>query len=529
MANLSHYDQANLFGANVAYSDLLEEKDLCHIIKNEIAPLLKDSDFEDMYKDGGRPPVSPRILALTLLMQFLERLPDRAASLNLRYRLDWKIAFGLPIDFSGIHPTTLVYFRDRLVQSKKGSFVFDRVLDHLKACGLVKKNGKQRIDSTHIIGCVRELSRIELFHETLRLFCEDITSFKAGMDQNFLSNFERYVDPISTHGITDVQKRELIQAAGLAMRSLILWGEQECRCELVTVLKSFATLKTVFEQNFTEVNQDQAPEMIPVSTGKGHISSPHETEATYANKGKKGWIGYKGQVVETVNESESEDQNFITHIDIEDSTSFDGDCVKDVINELHTKEITPNELYGDTHYNTENNIKDLAKESIDLKGPVQPNTRELSEKNKGFKIDLEQEKVTCPAGVGSKHFHLDHQGKARASFPKESCIQCHRRDICKPQPRGKIYEGKPESKILAERREKLQTPEYRRDLHHRNGIEGTLSGLVRGQSWRRCRYRGKNKAQLQAKFSGAAANVTRLYRQRPMERYREQKIIGEAA
>jgi transposase len=77
----------------------------------------------------------------------------------MKYRLDWKIAFGLPIDFAGIHNTTLVLFRDRLIENEKSSYAFDKILDHLTSLGLIKKGQKQRIDSTHVIGNVRELIR----------------------------------------------------------------------------------------------------------------------------------------------------------------------------------------------------------------------------------------------------------------------------------------------------------------------------------------------------------------------------------
>jgi len=513
MANLSSYNQTSLFGTDVILGALLEPDDLCSVVLKEIAPLIKDSDFESMYKDGGRPPISPRILILTLLMQFLERLPDRAACRNLKFRLDWKIAFGLPMEFEGIHPTTLVYFRDRLIRNQQASILFDHIIDHLKVCGLVKKGGKQRIDSTHIIGCVRELSRIELLHETLRLFCLDVASFSLSMDEALLEAHEKYSEKISIHGITDLQKRELIRSAGHGMKSFILWTMSLQQTPEIQVLKSFATLKTVFEQNFIDTGTE--PELIKVSTGAGHISSPHETEATYANKGKRGWIGYKGQVVETVStEEQGGVPNFITHIELEDSTNFDGDCVVPIMQELKNQDIAPESLYGDTHYNTSLNIESLKNDSIDLKGPVQPVSKNKEEKNEGFVVDVDKEKVTCPKGIESKHFHVDPNGKIGSSFPKEACAQCPRREICKPEPRGKYYTAKTENLILTQRREQMKDPAYKKDLHKRNGIEGCLSGLVRGQGWRRCRYRGKAKAQLQTKFTGAAANVSRLFRYR---------------
>lgn len=532
MANLSQYDQTSLFGANVQFADLLDSDDLCFTVQKEIAPLLKDSDFEEMYKGGGRPPISPRVLALTLLMQYLEKLSDRAACFNLKFRLDWKIAFGLPMDFAGIHPTTLVYFRERLLANQKATWVFDQILKHLKSCGLVKKGGKQRIDSTHLVASVRELTRIELLHETLRLFCLDISAKVPSMDGNLASAHERYVDKISTYGITDIQKKEFIRGAGLAMRGFITWANQSADFEIIGNLSSFCTLKTVFSQNFVDAGQDKDPELIRVATGRGHVCTPHDPEARYANKGKKGWLGYKGQVVETINGAPEERvsgdgnsgnlekdpiPNFITYIDVQEATDFDGDCVQPVVAELGSKGIAPGELYGDTHYNTAANIEALQNDSIELKGPVQPVSREAIEKNAGFSIDLDRKVVNCPAGVESKHFHSDPNGKIGASFPKASCLQCSRRNICKPEPRGKYFTGRPENKMLTQRREQMKDTAYLRDLQKRNGIEGTLSGLVRGQGWRRSRFCGLPKTRLQAKFTAAAANVTRLHRRRLIE------------
>ena len=63
----------------------------------------------------------------------------------------------------------------------------------------------------------------------------------------------------------------------------------------------------------------------------------------------------------------------------------------------------------------------------------------------------------------------------------------------------------------------MKDSDYKKDLHHRNGVEGTISGLVRGQKMRKCRYKGKEKSRLQTKMTGAAANVNRLFALRARE------------
>ena len=155
-----------------------------------------------------------------------------------------------------------------------------------------------------------------------------------------------------------------------------------------------------------------------------------------------------------------------------------------------------------------------------------PISNEKKAEDQDFTIDLNFKKVTCPMGIDSKYFNEKSNGLICASFPKSACQDCLRRDICKPQPRGKIYTQRPENKTLSERRRKLKDPEYRKELHQRNGIEGTISGLVRGQKLRRCRYRGINKANLQAKMSGAAANVVRLHTQRLREIAQKERMCA---
>ena len=510
------YGQKTMFDTDFLVKDLLKEKDICYTLKNEIAPLIKDTDFSDMYSNKGRIPISPKILLLTTIMQFLERLPDRAAADNLRFRLDWKIAFSLPIEFEGIHPTTLVYFRDRLEENEKASIVFDKILEHLKETGLVKKNKKQRIDSTHIIGNVRELSRIELLHETLRLFVRKSFKHFTNPNENILNLNAYYSEKISVKGISNAQKDKMISEAGLAMKSFIIYADLPTTNQIIHDEESFNTLKTVFEQNFTDSDNslENEPKLKKIATGKGHICSPHDTDARYANKGGKGWSGYKAQIVETINE-DKEDVNFITHIEANEATDYDGHPVQNIIDELADKEVEPNELYGDTHYNTTDNIKKLKKErDIDLKGTVAPDTRKKTKSRKGFRVDYKEKKVICPEGVTSRRFNDSRKNYISATFPKDKCNICERKNICNPEKRGKQFVERKNKEFLNQRRKEMKTKEFKEDMYKRNGIEGTISGLVRGQSFRRARFRGKSKMNLQAKFTGAAANVSRLHRQR---------------
>ena len=507
-----------MFGADMIMSDFLRDEDLCSTLQKEIIPLIDVRDFEGMYKVGGRPPVSPRILLMVTVFQFLEGLSDRAAAFNLRYRIDWKIALGLELDDKGIHYSLLSRFRDRLLDDEQASYAFDKVLEYLTAIGLVKKGSKQRIDSTHVIGQVRELSRLELLHETIRLFCIDAKPFRDRMDQLLVEDLEKYFGKVSIYRLTGEEKDQMIKNAGLAMRSFIAWAEQTDSAIVLRTAKSYDTMKTVFTQNFEDKGPDDTPpKLIKIATGRDHICSPHEPEARYANKGGKGWLGYKAQIAETVSEPGSSDgSNFITFAEVAEATDHDGGIIEEYYSDQAKHNIEPSEVYADTHYNTESNIESLATEGINLKGPVVPMPKQdrTKSENRGFIADVANAKVTCPVGNESNRFSHRAQNKISATFAKNDCQDCNQKQLCKPAPRGKNILIKLESKTLTDRRQDMTTLEFRRDMYKRNGIEGTLSGLVRGQRMRHSRYRGKSKLQFQVKCSAASANIKRLHNYR---------------
>ena len=492
----------------------LRQEDLCFTLMNEIAPKIKLEDFEEMYKEGGRPPISPKVLLLVLIMQFIERLSDRAAADNLRFRIDWKIFLDLELDFRGIHATTLVKFRERLLKNDIATYAFDKVIEHLVESGFVKQGSKQRIDSTHIIGKVRELSRLELFHETLRLCCVDVVHLFSEMPKIELQLAEYYFEEISIRGVSEAQKKKFIREAGTAMRVLSEWANLDAD---IAGLKSFQTMKKIFSQNFKDADPDpDGPELIEVATGKDHVSSPHEPEARFANKGGKGWLGYKAQIAETVDNECG--VNFITHADINNATDHDGFEIKNYIENQIDLGTAPAKVYGDTHYNSAKNIGDLSSIGIELQGPVVPLKSIKKPENEGFEVDIESNKTKCLAGKVAEKNHLIEGGaKMKSRFSSSDCVECPRRDICKPQIRGKQVELRIPNRHLKLRREQMETEEFKNDMNSRNGIEGTLSGLVRGQGLRNCRFRGKNKTRLQIKFSASAANIKRLHRKRLME------------
>ena len=74
----------------------------------------------------------------------------------------------------GFHPTSLVNFRQRLLEAGKSDLALRAVLGALEKEGFIAKRSKQRLDSTHIVGAVARLSALECVRETLAFSLEGL-------------------------------------------------------------------------------------------------------------------------------------------------------------------------------------------------------------------------------------------------------------------------------------------------------------------------------------------------------------------
>ncbi|MFE3866053.1 transposase [Streptomyces goshikiensis] len=83
---------------------------------------------------------------------FAEGLTDRQAAAMPVRAIDWKYALGTELGDTGFDASVLSKFRSRLAGRGLERVVFDRLLEHCKGTGLVGAGGKQRTDSTHVIG-----------------------------------------------------------------------------------------------------------------------------------------------------------------------------------------------------------------------------------------------------------------------------------------------------------------------------------------------------------------------------------------
>jgi transposase len=518
--------QGSLFGNLSSLAPtLFAETDRYKLFAQKIWPVLAKTraQLEVCYDTtNGRAGVEPVVLLGTLILQFLERAPDRQAAELVRYHLGWKLALNLELGERGFHPTTLVTFRQRLVDHQEAKVAFEAVLQALQSEGLVPKRGNQRLDSTHVLGLVARLSKLECMRETIRLAMEELAMVLPERDRpDFWGLFwERYVENKLDYKSTEVVLKQKQQQAGEDSWRLLRWLEP-----LPTKVRQgrqVELLRRVFGEYYTIA----APEEIaPVKEhGPGVVQNPHDPEAQWSAKGhgkaRHDWVGYKVQVAESIGPKPKKKnepaRNFVTSLVTQNAIESDdaGMPATFAVQAAHGLE-RPAQLYVDGAYVSAAALVEAQGQGRELVGPARPSVaNHKGFRTEDFRVDVEARSATCPASrVSTQCSRLEERESGKAVYRFEwstHCHDCSLRTQClgDKQKHRTLVVGEHHTALQARRREQ-QTPAFRERMHARNGIESTQSELVRAHGLRRARYRGKAKVDLQMQMIGAACNIKR--------------------
>lgn len=495
---------------------LLDEDNPYRLVGEEASDFFQYADYETMYAPDGRGAVCPIVLSMVTIFQFLENLPDRAAADMAVLRIDWKYALHQELDWMGFHHTDLCYFRKRLIEHQEEQMVFGKVLDWVKSHGMLRKHGKQRTDSTHVLGAVERMSRLELVWETLRLALREAQREARGWYHETIPGafHEAYHERQSDWRLTKDEVRAAMQTAGEDGYWLLDRMDTTAPavvCELAEV----ETLRTVLEQQFKRTEGQVHTKPVPIK-GKDIISTPHDVDARWAEKRGKDWVGYRLQVTETADEENA--VQFITDVDTVPANDDDSEHVEPIQARLEEQELLPDEQYVDQGYTSGANLARSNKRGIELVGPVADDQSKKPDgyRQADFDLDFDAQEATCPGGrtsVSWREYHVpeapdDPQHKEiKIRFDCDSCPVFSK---CAGGKSGRSLTISAFYQELSSRRTEQQTDEFKERLKTRSAVD-----------------RGKAKVRLQHLFTGAAINIKRLAR--ALAKRKADHVAGAAA
>ena len=522
--------QRGLFEAKSYFGPMLEGQksaEKFYFFREKVWPKLKSMGprLEEMYcEENGRPGVNPVRLLATTILQFTERLPDRDAAERVVCDVRWRIALEMDLEEKGFDSTVLVRFRDRLLEHGKESVGFDAALDVLREAGYLTKKKRGRVDSTHVLGLVAQMSRLECVREAMRLALEALESEeRLSRPESWPQWWERYVESKPDYKAKVEILRLKMNQAGQDAHAMLSWVKT--LPEEVRKIGALEVLGKVFEENFECTEQGAVDQRRAQPAGAVH--NPNDPEAHWSCKDttkRKEWVGYKAQVAETVEEEPREKgeptKSVITAIVTQDAIASDKAALPVVEKALEASgEAKPEITYTDAGYSSGAELARAQEEGRELKAPMQPSPeRDGRYTAEEFDVSVENRVAVCPAGKQSTNCSRMEEAKTgkvtvRFEWNNGICGECPVRGKClgNDQKHRSLLVGEHHDLVQARRKEQ-KTREFKQDMRHRNGIEGTISELARGYGLRRCRYRGQARTRLQNLFIGAACNIKRWFR-----------------
>ncbi|MFI7643355.1 IS1182 family transposase [Nonomuraea sp. NPDC049400] len=502
-------------------------------VRDELGMLFADEEFASAFGRRGRPGISPGQLALVSVMQFAENLTDRQAAHAVRSRIDWKYLLGLELSDAGFDFTVLSGFRDRLLHHGLEMKVLDVMLAKLAERGLVASGGRQRSDSTHVLGAVRILNRLEFVGETLRAGLEALA---AAAPQWLIAHVEpRWIEEYGSRTEAYRLPREEDERAALARRigadgyRLLEAVHSVDAPRWLRQISAVDTLRTVWIQQFQRTTgTDGGREVIwrkgdDLPPGRDLVSSPYDVQARYAIKRGSSWTGYKVHLTETCDGPALGRPHLITNVVTTDATVPDVQVTEQIHADLHARRMLPGEHVVDAGYTSAGLLVASARDhGVTLLGPVRPDTTRQAGLAAGygvsaFTIDWDARQATCPQGQASRYWTegRDKGGlpAIRIRFAAATCHPCPSREQCTSSLRyGRQLTIRPrqEHQVLQQIRVDQATDEWQMRYAVRSGVEGTIHQAVATTGARRTRYIGLAKTRLAHVFTAAAINMIRL-------------------
>lgn len=530
--------QGDLFDDVARFCDeALPERSIYAFMRRERDRLFPDEAFADLFDEHkGRRSVPPSVVATVMVLQRLEGLSDREAVERYCYDNRWRYAAGVGgYDANGwtsFAHTVLVDMRERLRRSERPDRIFEAALGAARDAGLVGR--KRALDSTPLYDAVATMDTITLIRSAIRgllkaaeVALEDELRRAMTSGDDYASAAKPQIDWDDKGAQADlVDSRAKDAYACLAL----LDGRELAE----TVEEAARLLATVVGQDLEE--DASGTFRIARRVAKDRVISTVDPETRHGHKtAARGFDGYKGHV------GIDPDSEIITATVVTPGNAGDASVAEDLISDLvdpetavgddagNDAETEPTEdqatspegvegdgdeaptVYGDNAYGTGPFQRRLEDEGMESKCKTQkPNaTNGLFSKDR-FVVDLEDDTVTCPAGVTvSICRHSDGGGIAKFA---EACASCALAAQCTKAKEGRSIAVGPNEAVLARARARQKHSDWIADYRAtRPKVERKIAHLMRRKhGGRRARVRGQVRVAADFNLLAAAVNLARL-------------------
>ena len=529
-------DETRLIFSRDIFNKKVPKDHLLYRIDQEIDFSFIDEICKDIYSpDKGRPVKNyPNMMFRAHLIQWLYNLTERQLANAVNENIVYMWFIGYDIDDEPFHWTSPGKFRVAIGEEKHKE-IFDRIIDQLIGKGLIGKNENQSIDATHIIADIAIPTTIGIIKQAVKNALLTIqrranTLMPKVNKEIDVESYIRYKGKKEYKMTEEEKHKTLNQVISDALK--VIWtielaleiGELTLKPKHEKQLKdAVAAIKKILGDYIKDLpykENDGNGGFGPIkrkkpkikkkyakrkSKGKDRLVSMVDKDARWGAKSdEKVFAGYKAHSTMT-------DRGFVTNIEVTSGNVSDDSMAKHMTK--HQKEqhgLKPKKMRGDGIYGTIDNRKAFNRMGIQLVAPKNTSHNKRQFPKKKFKLDTENNSLTCPAGkVTTKYYIKENTKNISYYFSVFQCRPCHLKKQCTKSLFRSVFFH--EDIVIQEEAIKYNsTEDYKEDMKMRSHIEPKQAEMKRFHGLSRATYRSLERVNIQAIYTALVVNLKRM-------------------
>jgi len=481
--------------------------------------LSRDSDFEDLYGQRGRPSVPPSQLCILLTLQAKEGVSDQEAVDRTAFDIRWKVALGVELEDKLCAKSTLQLFRANLLLNDRFLQLFEVSVQACLKQGLGRsKKLEVAIDSTPIFGRGAVKDTYNLVSDGIRHLVDKACALKGwartetveaeGLSRHFAASFKGSFDL----DWSDAEEKRAVVGqlvadarVTLALATRALRGYARDASPTQALREAQRLLAQLLAQDIDEEPEDGGGPAIRRGTAKDRVVSTTDPEMRHGHKShSKGFEGYKAAIVVETG------SGVILATDIRAGNVHDGEGAADLVAEAVERSGQElEEVLGDTAYGGLETRASIAALGAEVIAKAPPGTRKGMFDRSDFRIDSRRGVARCPAGkrsIRSDAISGEDPGW-RYIFSRKDCRPCPQREKCtKSRAAARALRITEKTEALWRLRKQQKTKRFRRRYRRRVAVEHRIGRLAQ-LGIRQAKYFGKTKTAFQLALTATVANL----------------------
>ncbi len=497
-----------------------------------------DEHFQEelggIYADSrlGQPPVPPAKLALATILQAYTGTSDEEAIEAMVMDRRWQLVLGcLDAEEAPFSKSTLVAFRKRLIEHEMDRRLVERTVEvAARRRSFGHKALRAALDSSPLWGACRVEDTYNLLGHALKkalgvicrqqgrgltevaeeagapLVAQAMTtssSLKAALDCDWDEPEERTLALVRVLEALDAVESYLISEGSTREKEGETVGQSPPPSESEAGID---LARRVREQDVLE-EEDGGPPVLRRGVARERLVSVEDPQMRHGRKSRSvRFSGYKRHVLRDL------DTGLVRAVGVTPANAPEASVTEAIAQDLaHQPDAELKELHIDRAYLSSELVRERPPQLEVYCKAWRVRNGERFPKTE-FALDWERGLMRCPAGIV-----MPFEPGAVVRFPKKSCAACPLRERCtKSTTGGRSVSVHPDERLLSELRERQSTPEGRKKLRERVGVEHSLAHIGHWQG-ERARYKGTRKNLFDLRRSAVVHNLHVIARTIPDE------------